>query len=237
MPLTLTPDLRAAIAAHALAEFPNEACGLIVDGAYLPCANAAGNPAVDFRIPDAVYDAHRDRVQAVVHSHPNGVPHPTCADMAGQLATDVPWVIVVTDGETVAEPIVWGADTPVPDLIGRNFVHGITDCYALIRDYFRATHSITLPEFPRDDSWWADGQNLYIEGFPQAGFVEVPRDGMRDGDVLLMKICADVPNHAGIVVRGGSLVLHHLQNRLSRREPLGPWLRCVTNVLRHKDLA
>lgn len=237
MLLTLTADLRAAIAAHALAAFPNEACGLVVDGAYLPCANAAGNPMVDFRIADAVYDAHRERVQAVVHSHTNGVPHPTRADMAGQLATDVPWVLVVCDGEVVSEPIIWGSGTPTPDLVGRSFRHGVTDCYALIRDYFAKTHAVSLPEFPRDDAWWTSGANLYVENFAAAGFTEMPREAMRDSDVLLMTVRSPVPNHAGIVVRGGALILHHLQNRLSRREPLGPWLRNVTHVLRHKDLA
>ncbi|MBK3798645.1 hypothetical protein GAY33_05265 [Azospirillum brasilense] len=224
------------MAEHAAAAFPEEACGLIVDGAYLPCANAAGNPVVDFRIPDAVYDAHRDRVQAVVHSHTNGNPAPTRADMAGQLATDVPWVLVETDGTSVSEPIVWGADTPPPALIGRPFVHGVTDCYALIRDHFATAHGLALPEFPRDDAWWTSGEDLYVENFGRAGFVEVPRETMRDSDVLLMAVRARVPNHAGIVVRGGALVLHHLQNRLSRREPLGPWLRTVTHILRHKDL-
>ncbi|MCW2242811.1 C40 family peptidase [Azospirillum canadense] len=237
MPLTLTPALREAIAAHALAEFPKECCGLIVAGAYVPCRNNGKDPRVDFRIADDVYDAHRDRVQAIVHSHTNSNSAPTRADMAGQMATDVPWLLVMTDGESVSDPVVWGADTPTPDLIGRPFCHAVTDCYALIRDYFAKTHGITLPEFPRDDAWWTNGENLYVENFAAAGFAAVPRATMRDSDVLLMQIRSPVPNHAGVVVKGGALVLHHLQNRLSRREPLGPWLRTVTHVLRHKDLA
>lgn len=237
MPLTLTPALRAAIVAHALAEHPKECCGVIVAGAYVPCRNNAKDPRVDFRIADRTYAKHLAAgVAAIVHSHTNGNPAPTRADMAGQMATDVPWVLVMTDGETVSDPVVWGADTPTPDLIGRPFRHATTDCYALIRDYFAKTHGIALPEFPRDDAWWTTGENLYTENFAAAGFVEVPRAEMRDSDVLLMQIRSPVPNHAGVVVKGGGLVLHHLQNRLSRREPLGPWLRNVTHVLRHKDL-
>jgi len=51
------------------------------------------------------------------------------------------------------------------------------------------------------------------------------------GDVFLAQVRAPVPNHGGVYLDGG-LILHHLEGRLSRREPLGPWRRFVTHALR-----
>ncbi|MGY0709766.1 Mov34/MPN/PAD-1 family protein [Azospirillum argentinense] len=231
-----TPDAVAAMQAHAIAAFPEESCGMVVDNAYRPLVNTHPDPTRHFHIADADYLTHADGLQAVVHSHPMGPLHPSGDDMRGQLATGVPWAIIPTDGEAAGAPIVWGAGAPVPPLIGRPFVHGVTDCYALCRDYYRDTLGIAVADQARDDEWWDHGENLYLDGFQERGFVTVDRAMMRPDDVVLMAIRSKVPNHAGIVMPNG-LILHHLQKRLSRREPLGPWMRYVTHVLRHRSVA
>lgn len=232
--MMISPACRAAFEAHALRDFPRESCGVIAGGAYVPLPNAAADPQHTFVIPDDAWALWRDKAEAVVHSHPNGPAHPTRSDMEGQIATDIPWVIVATDGVACADPIVWGDGTARPGLIGRSFVHGVTDCYALIRDYFHQERGIRLPDFPRDDSWWTEGGNLYLENFGRAGFTMVPLEDLAAGDAVLMQVRAPVPNHAGVVL-GDGLILHHLQERLSRREPLGPWLRFVTHALRYQE--
>ncbi len=233
MPIpALIPSALAAIAADARARYPQESCGLLLsDGGYLACPNVASDPRTAFVIPVDFWTAHAGQVAAVVHSHPDGPDHPTARDMAGQVATDVPWVLVATDGETVSAPIVWGGDPP--PLLGRSFVHGVTDCYALIRDWYRLERGVTLPEFPRDAEWWFSGGDLYRQGFAVAGFAAVSLDDVRPGDVVLMQVRSPVPNHGGVLLDDG-LLLHHLTGRLSRREPYGPWRRMVTHVLRHE---
>ena len=92
---TLPPDIRAAIVAHARAEYPNEACGIIIgDRAaaaggralrFVPMRNAAASP-LRYRIDDEQLlrltietDDADEAFWAIVHSHVRSpaVPSPT----------------------------------------------------------------------------------------------------------------------------------------------------------------
>lgn len=224
------------IQAHAERDCPHEACGLVVDGSYLPRRNMADRREHGFRISPQSYvaAARRGLVQAVVHSHPNGPPHPTEADMRAQIESAVPWVIAVLNQGVASEVFWWGDGTPRPSLLGRKFRHGVTDCYALLRDYYAMVKNIALPEFPRRDQWWDDGGNLFEENFAEAGFKRLDGAGtLEAGDVVLGQIGGRVTNHCGVYL-GRGLILHHLANRLSRREPIEPWKRYISHYLRYK---
>ncbi|SCW95669.1 Mov34/MPN/PAD-1 family protein [Ancylobacter rudongensis] len=238
------PEAFAAAAAHARAEYPKESCGLIVAGVYQPAANLADDPMNDFVLDPAVinpllFAGAMRTVDAIVHSHPGGPHWPSKADMEGQIQTDLPWAIIPLDEDRTYKPLVWGASTPIPPMIGREFVHGVTDCYSLIRDCFRlgadalAAQGVTnawpfipieLEEIPREDSWWAGDADLYSGNFARMGFVVVKMPDVRPGDVFLTKIRSEKFNHGGLLV-GNDLILHHLPARLSRREPAGLWGR------------
>ena len=230
----LASDVYAAASAHAIEAYPQEACGAVVSGAYVRLRNVANDPAVYFAIdPNELHDAVADGVlEWIIHSHPNGPAHPTEMDMRHQAQDDVPWAIIPTDGKACMPAVCFGDSLPIPDLIGRPFVHGVTDCYALIRDWYQVERGVRLPNFPRDDEWWNSDGNLYLDGFQEAGFRRITRDEAQPGDVFLAQIRSPVPNHGGILLDHG-LALHHLANRLSRREPIGPWLGYVTYWLRH----
>lgn len=254
MSFELTPALQEAMAAHARAQFPKESCGLIVGGAYRPCENRADDPEKDFLISAEVMaeTVASGTLQGVAHSHPNGPLAPTASDMTSQMATAVPWVIIPLDAEQIGAPIVWGDQWPIPPVIGRSFVHGVTDCYSLIRDVYRlgrdalAAQDVAwpfpaheIPDFARDDSWWSaenggPAKNLYVDNFAKAGFYEIDRAQARPGDVFLTRIRSDNLNHGGMLI-GDSLILHHLPMRLSRREPCGIWFNSVDMWLRCKD--
>lgn len=234
------PAAIAAFRAHALEEHPREACGLVTSGGYARCVNLADDPTEAFEIHPEVLMEHAP-VLAVCHSHTHAEAVPSAADMEGQLATGLPWGLCATDGERVSEPWFWGAGVAPPPLLGREFRHGPSgsdgrgDCYALIRDWFHVERGIDLPEFARDREWWLAGGDLYRDGFAAAGFERVDGDP-RPGDVLLGQIRSPVPNH-GAVYLGDGLMLHHLEHRLSAREPVGGWRKHLTHVLRHRSLA
>ncbi|MGE0256802.1 MAG: C40 family peptidase [Alphaproteobacteria bacterium] len=218
--------------AHALAEHPHESCGVVVGGRYIPVTNSADEPCAGFVMPPSAWIEHGP-VEAVLHSHTDGSDWPSAADMRGQIASAVPWGIVVTDGRTAASPFWWGDGVQTPPLVGRPFRHGVTDCYSLIRDWYRLERDILLPDFPRDPDWWLAGGDLYRDGFPRAGFVQLPAGAAHEpGDVFLGALRGRVPHHGGIWL-GHGLILHHLERRLSRREPLGGWRKFVTHWLRH----
>ena len=94
--------VRAAIAEHARAELPNEACGLLLlDGdeavEYVPAENASPSPYYfELRLDPVVWAdlGDRDVEQAIVHSHVSSEPRPSRTDVERiGLWRDRPYVI------------------------------------------------------------------------------------------------------------------------------------------------
>jgi len=235
--------LQDAIAAHALQCYPNECCGLIVGGEYIPCRNVSPAPRGSFSLsPEDYVDAEdRGPIEAVVHSHPGATAKPSTADLTVCEELGVPlWVIVSlgaqADGSIGIED--WhefgpsGFEAP---LIGCEFSHGTNDCYGLVRRYYWQTHNVALPDFERSGEWWNDGKSdLYTAGYAAAGFEALPlTTEPQEGDVLLMKIRSrnNVPNHAAVYV-GNDSIIHHLWGALSRRDSLPRYRDYVTHILR-----
>lgn len=226
---------RADAEAHALVEYPREAVGLVVNvrgkPRYVPCRNQSGEPD-HFVLHPEDYAAAEDQgdILAVVHSHPDAGPEPSLHDIASHAASHLTWWIVGLQGDTATwHEMPAAGDMP---LEGRVFVHGAIDCYTLIRDYYRQERGIELLDFYRQDDWWHNGENLYVENFAKAGFVET--DSPRNGDVVLMAIGSQTPCH-GAIWLDGDVLLHHLYGRLSCREVYGRAYReCTTHFLSHQ---
>ncbi|UBM12752.1 C40 family peptidase [Cupriavidus metallidurans] len=227
-----------AIREHAEREYPRECCGIVlrVDGRdeYVPCTNLASGTE-HFVLDHREYAAAEDRgeVVTIVHSHPNIPATPSQADRVSCERTGLPWLIMnwPTGEYTMLEPSGY-----LSPLMGRPFAHGVLDCYAFIRDYYRETLSIDLPDFERRDEWWLKGENLYLDNFEKAGFVSVPPATLCHHDVVLMQVASGVPNHAAVFQENGT-ILQHCIGRLSGPDVYGGYWRKVTvKVLRHKDL-
>lgn len=234
-PLGLPPEALRAMREHALAEYPKESCGVVAGLQYIPCRNVAEDPKQHFAIdPHEVLRVCGGDPTAVIHSHPDGPDHPSKSDMEQQMAMEVPWGIVLTNGKEARDPFWFGDQVPTPPLLMRPFRHGVTDCYSLVRDYFKLERGILLPDFPRDWDWWHNGGDLYREGFRKVGFEAIPEGatGCKPGDCFMAQIMSKVPNHAGVYV-GDGLILHHLQNRVSRREPAHNWRKYITLWVRY----
>ncbi|MGY4848624.1 NlpC/P60 family protein, partial [Pasteurella multocida] len=124
------------------------------------------------------------------------------------------------------------AVTAIPDLYGRKFIHGMTDCYGFVRDWYQQELGIELPNYNRVDGWWNEGENLYVDNFENAGFYQV--DDLQVGDMIVMQINATVPNHAGVYL-GDGLIGHHLYGRFSSKDVYGQFYRDrTTHIMRHK---
>lgn len=234
-----------AIKDDACERYPEESCGIVVDNKYLAFNNVADDPLNEFRINERQLVPYLGKIQAIVHSHPMGPDCPSESDMLQQLAWRVPFGIVSTDGSDCLEPFYWGDDAPIAPLIGRGFRHGVTDCYACVRDYFRVELDITLNDYPREWEWWKNDDEhgkLYERFFEREGFFRIDPHEVRQHDCFLASIRSDTPNHAGVYV-GRNLILHHLTSRsssdpsaLSRREPIGIWQKFICGFwVRHES--
>jgi proteasome lid subunit RPN8/RPN11 len=116
--------MRRELEAHAAAEEPNEACGLLafrngVAERYIPCINDAASPyrfelkpqdPMDFYLEDEGYEL------AVFHSHPTDSARPSRTDIANiGLWESRPYVILSRPtGELAAWKIEQGAVEPLP---------------------------------------------------------------------------------------------------------------------------
>lgn len=223
---------------HARIQSPREACGLIVveDGKekLVICKNKAEFDHQFIIDPEDYFLASENgEIVGVVHSHPMGSAWPSEADVVSCEQTKLVWHIVsCLDGEwVVLRPKGYKAP-----LVGRNWCHGILDCYSLVRDYFLEELKIVLPDYEREFEWWLNGKNLYLDNFSNAGFVDVPIESLRKNDVILMQLQSIVPNHAAVYL-GNEMILHHLHKRLSSRDVFGGyWLKNTVKVLRHRSL-
>lgn len=223
--------------AHAAAEYPKEACGLVIQCGrkleYVPCANAHDRPTEAFRITIDELQAARERgtVIRAVHSHPDcPIVIASAPDEAYMNESEVPMGILNWPFTEYQEYF----PEAVP-LLGRPFVLGVQDCWGLMMDW-HAMQGVVLPDYRVDHHWWeiVGGPSLYVDNWRAAGFIEV--DNPTPGDMVVMQIQADKPNHAGILLPDGHL-LHHLYGQLSCREFFGSYFRDrVRLTLRHQDL-
>lgn len=234
-------ETQEAIKAHAIATFPNECCGLIIDDKFVPTENVSLSPTETFTIQKDVFAAAMisGKLQAVIHSHCITPAHtsrfdprqPSGADMKSWLATNIPWGIVATNG-TEASEILWMDDSVIAPLHGRDFIHGVHDCYAIIRDYFRTELNILLPNYARGMEWWDKGEDLYSQNFKEAGFYEISEAEADVNDCCLFQVKSPVINHAAVIT-GQDEILHHLFHRLSGPDRLDKWRKSIVKYVRY----
>lgn len=219
---------------HALAEYPRECCGLIVvvrgKERYIPCRNIADSNNEFVINPEDYAEAEeKGEILKIVHSHCNVSPKPSEADLIGCEQSGLPWLIISVPSLLTQEIKPRGYKTP---LMGRQFLHGVLDCYTFIRDYYDQVLGVKLPDFKRADNWWQGGENLYLDGYRKAGFERV--DDLQEHDVILMRVASPVPNHGAVYV-GDNKIQHHQVDRLSSCDVYGGLYRKITVMtLRHE---
>lgn len=236
--MKLTKEIKEKALAHAKEEYPKEAVGLVhvIKGKnrYFKCQNLAETPDEHFILnpKDYLEAEKKGEIIAVVHSHPKTNPAPSPADKVACEASGLPWFIVNPNTET------WGEYKPEGwelAYVGREFSHGIVDCYSLVRDFYKREFKLQLNDYNRRDQWWEKGENMYLDNFAKEGFNETTLEQIAYGDLFLMQLESPVPNHAGIYL-GDGVVLHHVQGRLSSRDVYGGYYQKVTaKVLKHES--
>jgi proteasome lid subunit RPN8/RPN11 len=224
---------------HAKAEYPNEACGIVIVArgrkAYLPARNIAAAPQSQFCMAPEDYAAAEAAGEpvAIFHSHTSLPPQPSPADLAACEATGLTWYIAnpATGEWHHFDPSGYRAP-----LVGRPWGGiGALDCYSLVKDWYAEERNQVLPEYARTPGFAERGEDLYGQAFEAAGFRQL-KDGepLETGDIIMFQTArAPVANHAGVYIGDGKF-LHHQVNRLSSREVYGGyWLKHTRRVVRY----
>ena len=98
--MKLTKKLKQVILNHANQGKPRECCGFIVANNYVPCRNISTDPdSFEIDPKDTVKAERLGKIQAIVHSHPQGTSEASPMDIIQMSYHKKPWVIVGSDGE------------------------------------------------------------------------------------------------------------------------------------------
>ena len=222
---------------HAKNQYPKESVGLLLNikgkQRYYPCENLSITANYQFILnPEDYVKADKlGDIIAIVHSHPNTPPQASEADLVSCEDSNLPWYIVNPITEEWAECL---PKAYVPDLLGRSWIWGVTDCWSLVRDWYKETKNIELRDWERPLTHDEFVDNPMFESCAwRTGFRKLrPDERLENGDLIFMSICSAGLNHVAIFLDGD--VLHHLTDRLSCKEPYSEWLlKCTGGRYRY----
>jgi proteasome lid subunit RPN8/RPN11 len=228
--------LKDELRAHAQSKPEEETCGIIAGGKFFPCSNIHSSPIDNFGIDAKDYARLEELgIEAIFHSHTGFNDTFSRHDIASCKAINLPWVMYCIGANS------WHEMDPTGNapLLERPWIYGIYDCYGLVRDYFRKEYNILLDDYDRGEEFeWASSEwRMFEKNFAAQGFREA--EGLRKGDVLLMQLQANFPNHVGVMhAPDQNIFYQHLLGRLSEANVYGGyWQKCMVKILRHKELA
>ena len=223
--------------AHAKDQDPKESCGLLLNikgkERYYPCRNLSMTAFQCFIIDpeDYIRADNTGDIIAVIHSHPVTPPVPSQSDKVACEQSGLVWHIVNPKTES------WGYLEPTgykAPILGREWAWGVTDCYTLVRDWYKEKLDIDLIDWQRPTTLEDfNKEPMFEKCAEETGFRELRSDEkLINGDLLFMSILSNNLNHVAIFVDGD--VLHHLTDRLSCIEPYSEWLlKCTGKRLRY----
>lgn len=221
---------------------PNqEVCGFIkIIGSeivIIECENVAEDKINNFQlsIQDSIFVQDKD-VVGVFHSHTDceqALSTFSQADIDAAEEFQKPLYLYVLKTKE------WLNYTPngySRDLIGRQFIRGINDCYAIFRDYYRQELKINLKDYIRDDSIFDGKTDFIMKHAEDAGFTILEdKSVIKKNDILVFKHFGPYPRHLGVFI-GNSRFLHQPSINLSCVDFFaGDWQRRLKFILRHKN--
>ena len=223
--------------AHAKEQDPKESCGLLLNikgkERYFPCRNLSMTAHQCFILDpeDYVKADNTGDIIAVIHSHPVTPPVASQSDKVACEQSGLVWHIVNPKTEK------WGYLEPTgykAPLLGREWAWAVTDCYTLVRDWYKEKLNIELIDWVRPTTLEDFNENpMFEKCAEETGFRELePDEKLVNGDLLFMSILSNNLNHVAIFLDGE--ILHHLTDRLSCIEPYSEWLlKCTGKRLRY----
>jgi len=223
---------------HVIECYPQEACGVLVNGVFSPLTNVHPSPADNFMLSeqDSFSLASKPEKFSIVHSHTmdsftNDPRTPSYDDMRSQLNLGVQWGIVHCDGISVTEILEFGEPNEC-DLLGRKYISNVYDCFTIARDFYWQNYAIDFGTHPRPDDWEKWNPHYIENHYKDLGFIDLKYgEPQKYGDILLFKIASNNINHIGVANDLGKFI-HHLHNRKSCVDSQEKWHRQLYKVIR-----
>lgn len=218
-------NIETKILQHAFADITKESCGLILSkDTYIPCKNISDTPESNFKIDGRIYIKYYNNIKYIFHSHINH-RHLSKADMELSKRTQTPLCICFLDTKQI-----YYTNKTYP-LLKRPFIHGLFDCYSLVRDYYKQKMKIKLSNYSRELGWWETDENLIENSMNKKHWVEI--DDMNAGDVICFAVRSEFMNHLGLYI-GNNKMIHHPYDKLSCEVDLNKYRPYIKRIVRYE---
>lgn len=207
---------------------PNEEiCGLIVNSQVFPCKNVAIEPDKSFVLSplDYLNASKKGKITTIYHSHLTTKTDASIIDRDSASKHNLP---IITYNLKLDTFDVFSQNMGISHS-GKWFKLGKSDCFTLLRGYYKEELGIELPEI-KDIFQYSSRSDLFSS--PELfGFYDVP--SKQQHDVLISR--QDDTNHI-LIYLGYNKVLHQPMNAESLIEDLGSELSAkITQKLRHES--
>lgn len=231
--IKLSKHTKHQIRQHARAEAPKECCGFVLrSGEAYKATNTASEDG-RFRISaeDYVSADNLSSIEAVYHSHLEK-DEPTFSefDKFNSVSHNIIYILfsMRDNSFTQFDPSLSGFNK----YIGRKWKIGKTDCFTLIKDFYKNELNINLSEYHRDENYLSYLEELFDKHYEKEGFKKT--DGLRKYDCILFRKKEGLPSNHIAVYLGNGLILHQPSKSFSRVEDYTKRHRLMTNyIIRH----
>lgn len=220
----LTDKQKATIKEKAVKNLEEETCGFILENdEVIEVPNTHEERKNNFRIDSSEIIKYEEYgIKGIWHTHlteENFSPK----DQTVMRSDTLPWAIycIATNKFTEAD---FSKTAP---FIGRPFIYGIWDCYALVRDYL-AEIDIELPDWKRGayGEWEEPTFREFDNNWVNYDMIPINDKHYQKYDIACMNL-GNTPNHIdhiGIFSDNRKTLLHHPADRRSRHNRWSQWL-------------
>jgi len=228
----LNIELKNQIKQYAL-ENPNiEACGLILESGnstfVCKCKNISQNSGKHFELNPLDYlrlwDEGRNKIIGYWHTQKS--TKPSSLDVINYKNHKLPSYIYSRESDEIIE--VTDKHLKYNKYLGREFEINKSDCFGLVRDYYKNEKGIFITDYHREDGWFKSFPDLIKNVYEREGFVKIKIEEIVEGDLVEFSY-----GHFGIYLEG-DLILHHERSKYSNIERFTEvWKKRVSNIYRH----
>lgn len=221
---------------HAKSNTSAEVCGVVVDTGsghmYIRCKNVASSPN-DFECSTEDVERAEDvgEIVAVFHSHINAKTAFTPADVEGCNRSGVAYILCSLPSEKIVFML---PSEEGKSLLGRTYLSGVSDCYSIVKDYYKMAYNINLRDAERWELWWKEADLIVEDVWEEMGFYKLKDEPLQAGDVLVMQMGGRRLDHLAVYAGNGKIV-HHCFRRISCLDLYaGMWQNNTVFRLRNK---
>ena len=246
--MILKDSIKKSIKDHALEDQSKECCGIVLEKEEelktFRCTNVSEKADKHFSIRplDYALAADEGRVKAVYHSHNSNNDKFSPNDMLNSKSHNLPFILYCSKKDSFS---FFDPNKSKTFLYDRVFKIGESDCYTVIKEYYKNLGIKLSGENKLGDDWHKKNPELIQQLFnlnknnPDLPIIELPScSSLKKHDVIVFEfIKGNGPNHVAVFLGDGN-IMHHPRNKYLCIEPLNRSLtKTICKIYRHEQFS